>query len=359
MFDHVREQGYASPPFLGAMDIFASAMRPKRMWRILLLASSCIFFLQRPAVSQDRSTDESVPRGNRAEISVTLRDNSGQVITTPATVKIYRSGVLSGQAMASRGRAFFILNTLGDYTIIVDASGYRPAQKEVSLRIAVEAAEDIYLKRDSVPENGSAVPGKPLLAPKAKEAFDKGIEALNDNKLDAAEKYLNEAVKLAPGNPDVLYIQGVIYLKRQNWAKAETVLEKATQIDPNHAHALAALGMAFVDGGKFDQAIEPLERSMKLAAGDWQTHWTLAKAYYHNQRFDSALEMSQQALDESHGAAPEIELLVAQSFTAVGKYEESAQVLRDYLKNHPKDPGAATARRWLDRLVADGKIHRN
>jgi tetratricopeptide (TPR) repeat protein len=328
------------------------------MCRILLLTSSCIFFL-RPAASQDRSTDESAFRGNRAEISITLRDNSGQIITTPATVKIYRSGILSGQAVTSKGRAFFILNSLGDYVITVDASGYRAAQKEVSLRVAVEDEEDIYLKRDSVPENGSAVPGKPLLAPKAKEAFDKGMQALNEDKLDAAEKYLDEASKLAPSNPDVLYIQGVVYLKKRNWSKAQTVLEKATQIDPNHAPALAALGMALADDGKFHQAIEPLERSMKIAPGDWQTHWTLAKAYYHHQQFDSALKMSQQALDESHGAAPEIELLVAQSFTAIGKYEESAQALRDYLKNHPKDPGAVTARRWLDRLTADGKVRRD
>jgi hypothetical protein len=33
--------------------------------------------------------------------------------------------------------------------------------------------------------------------------------------------------------------------------------------------------------------------------------------------------MSQQELDESHGAAPEIALLVAQSLTAVGKHEDS------------------------------------
>ena len=69
--------------------------------------------------------------------------------------------------------------------------------------------------------------------------------------------------------------------------------------------------------------------------------------------------MSQQALQESHGTAPEIQLLVAQSLTAVGRYEESAQILRDFLKNYPKDPGAANAQRWLDRLAADGKIHRN
>src|SRR5439155_10129854 len=196
------------------MDRLASATRLKKMWRILLLACSSIFSLQFPAVSQDRSTDEYVPRGNRAEISITLRDNSGQIVTTPATVKIYRSGILSGQAVTSKGRAFFILNSLGDYMISVDASGYRPAQKEVSLRVAVEAAEDIYLKRDSVPESGSAVLGKPLLAPKAKEAFDKGMQALNEDKLDTAEKYLDEAIKLAPSNPDVLYIQGVVFLKK-------------------------------------------------------------------------------------------------------------------------------------------------
>ncbi len=33
--------------------------------------------------------------------------------------------------------------------------------------------------------------------------------------------------------------------------------------------------------------------------------------------------MSQQALDESRGAAPEIALLIAQSLTAVGNYEDS------------------------------------
>jgi tetratricopeptide (TPR) repeat protein len=117
--------------------------------------------------------------------------------------------------------------------------------------------------------------------------------------------------------------------------------------------------MAFIDQGKYEQAIPPLERSLQLNPSSSETHWTLARAYYSHEQYDAALQESQEALSEAHGAAPEIELLVAQSLTAVGRYEDAAQTLRDYLKNHPKEAGSTTARKWLDRLAADGKIRRN
>jgi Tfp pilus assembly protein PilF len=344
--------------FPAAMDLLnLRSQLPMRHVSLLFILST--FLLQRPVLGQARSSDESAFRGNHAEIAITLRDRSGNIVAAPAIVKVYHSGALSGQSATSKGRAFFILNSLGDYTITVDATGYKSAQKDVSLNMPITDQEEIYLVPDSSPNETSGTPGKPLLAPRAKEALDKGLQSLGDNKLDEAQKLLDEAMKLAPSHPDVLYAEGVVYMKKRDWSKAQSVLEKATQIDPNHVQALAALGMALADDGKFEQAIDPLERSMKLAPGDWQTHWTLAKAYYHRQQFDSALKMSQQALEESRGAAPELELLVAQSLTAVGRYEDSAQALRDYLKNHPKEAGASNARRWLDRLAADGKIRRN
>ena len=248
-----------------------------------------------------------------------------------------------------------ILSSLGNYTISAEANGYRSAQKDVSFSVAGNAEEELILQPDSTAE-ALGTSARPLLAPKAKEALEKGLQALNDEKLDQAEKLVGEAMKLAPGNPEVLYVQGVVYLKRRNWAKAQSVLEKATQIDPNHARAFAALGMALADEGKYDQAIAPLERSLQLDPGGWETHWTLGKAYYHHEQYDEALKTSQEALAESHGAAPEIELLVAQSLTAVGRYGDAAQTLRGFLKNHGDQPGAASARRWLDRLTADGKI---
>jgi Flp pilus assembly protein TadD len=340
------------------MSTFEQRLR-LRVSHFLLFLPPCVLFLPWHAVGQDRSSNEGDLRGDRAEISVTLRKESGQIISTPATVKLYHSGVLSGQAATSNGRAFFILDRLGDYVMTGEAAGYKTAQKDISLRVAVKDEEDLVLHRESGGEDNSAAPGLPLLAPKAREALEMGLAALNDDKLDRAEKYLDEAMKLAPSHPDVLYVQGVIYLRQHQWAKAQSVLEKATQLDPKQARAFSALGMALVYAGKYDLAIAPLQQSLKLDPVGWETHWALAKAYYHHEQYDDALKESQEALTESHGAAPEIELLLAQSLTAVGKYEDSAQTLREFLKHHPDAAGAATARRWLERLAADGKIRRD
>ena len=131
---------------------------------------------------------------------------------------------------------------------------------------------DVYLRPVSGTQSLATVPGKPLLAPKAKEALDKGLRALKEDKLADADKFLGEAMRLAPGNPEVLYAQGILSLKQSDWRRAQTVLEKATHIDPNSAPAFAALGLALCDQGNYNAAIAPLSKSLQLdPAGAWET----------------------------------------------------------------------------------------
>jgi tetratricopeptide (TPR) repeat protein len=295
-------------------------------------------------------------RGDRAEISVTVRDSSGEPISAPATVKLLHDGILLDQRPTSHGRVFFVPSVLGNFSLLAEATGYKAGQKEFSLNVAVKTEVDVYLQPAG--NDNVSPPGKPILAPKAREAFDKGLLAINANKLDDAEKYVGEAARLAPGHPDVLFLQGVLYLSRHNWPEAQSALEKAVQLDPQNPRSLAALGMALANQGKYEDAIAPLEKSQELQPGGWQTRWTLAKAYYHHQQYPQALKASQQALADSNGQAPEIALLVAQSLTAVGQYEDSAKTLRDFLKDHGDRPEAATARRWLENLAKSGKIRR-
>src|SRR5207248_11162239 len=122
--------------------------------------------------------------------------------------------------------------------------------------------------------------------------------------------------------------------------------------------ASCALCTAFVSRSRYGLAIAPLRQSVQRIPDSWDAHYPLAPAFYHQEQFDDALKESQLALAQSHGTERAIELLLAQTQTAVGKYEDSAETLRNFLKNHPKDKGAATARRWLDRLAADGKIRK-
>jgi Flp pilus assembly protein TadD len=323
---------------------------------LLLIVPSGVFAI--PAYCQDRGSAETEFRGNGAEITVTVHDSSGEPISAAAIVKLYRDGsILSRQGETSRGHAILVVNSLGEFTVAVEAAGYDSAQQQVTINASGRAQVDVYLRRLSSDKTIAGVPGRPTLAPKAKEALEKGLQALSADKLKEAEKNVSEAMRLAPSHPDVLYVQGALFLKQRDWLQAQNALEKATQIDPNHARAFAALGMAFCDQGKFDAAIAPLEHSLQLdAAGAWETRWTLAKAYYQRGRYDDGLKMSQAALAASNGKAPEIALLVAQSLTAVGRYEDAARVLREFLREHGDRREAATARRWLERLTASAKI---
>jgi len=325
----------------------------------VLLAATGLWCSPPIAWCQDSGDQGTVSRGDHAEISVTLRDTSSQIITGPATVKLYENGVLRDQSSASQGRAFFIPRTLGDFTIVVDAAGYKSAQKDVTLRVPVQAEVDVYLQRDLAPNEAAGVPGKPILAPNAQEALSKGAQALREGKLDEAEKYLNKAVKLAPGNPDVLYVQGMLYMKQSNWEPAQLVLEKSNQIAPNQPRVLAALGMTLCNQKKYEEAIPPLEKSLQLEPGSgWETNWALATAHYHREQYEQALKLAEQAHGATRTSVPQVELLLARCLTAVGRYEDSAKVLREFLKSNTNTPEAATAQRWLAGLAANGKIQR-
>jgi Flp pilus assembly protein TadD len=298
-------------------------------------------------------------RGRHVEIDVTIRDSSGEVLSVPADVKLYLHGTPCDEGSTSTGRILFAISDLGQFTVVVEAAGYRPGQNDVKVAEPDNVKLEISLERETSSNFAPGAAENSILAPKAKEALDKAIEALREDKLVEAEKALEQSMKLAPNNPHVLYVQGLLDLKKHEWTKAQSVLEKATQMEPNSARALAALGMALCNQKKFREAIPPLEKSLELdPASGWETHWSLAESYYHSERFDEALKVSEQAEAESNGQVPQVDLLVARALTAVGRYEDSAKVLRELLKNHSDGPEAATARRFLERLTGDGKIQR-
>lgn len=330
-------------------------------WRLLrpaLLLSATVCLFSGPGHCQDSGDQGIMMQGDRAEISVTIRNTSGEIIGAPVTVKLLKNGIPSDQSSTSHGRAFFIPRGLGEFTVEVEATGYKPTQKDISVRIAGKFEIEIILQRELGANETSGIPPKPILAPKAQEAFSKGSQALREGKLDAAKKYLDKAVQLAPSNPDVLYVQGMLFMRQYNWNAAQSVLQKSDQLAPNQARVLAALGMTLCNEKKYSDAIPLLEKSRQLEpAAGWETNYALAKSYYYSERYEEALKTVEAARASAHTLVPQVELLLAQCLTALSRYRDSAEVLREFLKTHPTDPDAATAKRWLDGLTANGKIN--
>ena len=324
-------------------------------------AFACVVaaFLLSPQTSraQDGVNEQKAISGNNATIVVNVRNSSGDPLPVGAVVKLFRNGSIpNGQTTTQGGRAIFLPQNLGDFSVVVEATGYKPGRASVDVPIPVKVEVDVYLQPDGDTNSATTAPGGPVLAPKAQKEVDLALKALQGNALDEAQKHLESAVSLAPSHPDILYLFGVLYIRRNDLARAQESLTKATQLDPHHGRALAALGTILSNQGKFEQAIPSLEKALQINSQSWETRWTLAKAYYYQREYDRALRESQTALTASAGHAPEIELLVAQALTAVGRYEESAETLRNFLKNHADNAQAPTARHWLDRLKQAGKI---
>jgi Tfp pilus assembly protein PilF len=328
------------------------------MLKNLLKATLCLLAAGVPTWAQDGVGEQAALSGNNATIVVTVRTTSGDPLSVAAVVRLYKAGgIPHGQTTAAPGgRAIFVPQGLGDFSVVVEAPGYKTGRANVDVPVPVKVDVDVYMQPESTEGGETGVAGGPVLAPKAKAAMEKALEDLRSNKLEDAEKQLEIASRLAPQHPDVLYLQGMLYSKKGDLEKARTALETATQMDPHNARVLAALGTVLANQGEYAAAIPKLEESLTTATGSWETHWTLAKAYYDQKKYEPALKESQTALSNSNGRAPEIELLVAQALTAVGKYEDAAAELRNFLKKHPEHPDAAKARRWLGRLAAAGKI---
>src|SRR5438876_9639593 len=116
---------------------------PLRIVYFLLTVLPYVLFAPPLALCQDSAAEGTVLRGDKAEISVTVRDSSGEPISAPASVKVYKQGMPTDRKEASHGRAFFILRTLGDYTVVVEATGYKSAQNEVSIPVSVRPEVDV------------------------------------------------------------------------------------------------------------------------------------------------------------------------------------------------------------------------
>src|SRR5450432_3581850 len=156
------------------------------IWPFVVLIPLCACVWLPSARGQSNAGEGMEIRGNSGEIDVTVHDSSGGSISTPVTVKLYRAGTPFDQGSTSKGRIFFIVHALGEFTLMVEAAGYKTVQRDVSVSIAMKYEVDVSLQSDTASNVSPGAAGESILAPKAREALDKGLQAIRDDKLDDA-----------------------------------------------------------------------------------------------------------------------------------------------------------------------------
>src|ERR1700677_2697961 len=134
-------------------------------------------------------------------------------------------------------------------TVTIRMKGYRPM--EATLRNDAT----IVLKRVGLHE-GSTVSATSLNAPEpARKAYGKGVNAMNDEKWEVAQKNLEKAVEIDPNYAQAWSDRGEVLQRQSMPTEARAALEKSVQADPKYIRPYIQLTMLNLQEKRMEDAI--------------------------------------------------------------------------------------------------------
>jgi tetratricopeptide (TPR) repeat protein len=238
----------------------------------------------------------------------------------------------------------------GNYIVEGSAAGYLAVREEVHLEMRWSlVAIALIMKPDEMglpkKESASAVP---ILAPNARKEVQRGLEAFEKSNLVLARKHFENALAMAPGNPDVRFLMGALEAQEKNFTAADQHLEKAIQIYPNHARSLQLLGELYNQQDRGKDAVPLLEKAVALQDGSWRSHFALGVAYLKTDEPRKALQQADRAIALGKASAGIAHLLQAQALIDLRQFDAAETSLQAFIHDDPANPYSAKARAALD-----------
>ena len=238
-----------------------------------------------------------------------------------------------------------------NYIVEASAPGFAPVRETVGLETKWSQVSVILTMTPEEPEKPvSTGLAAPILAPKARKELEKGLQDFRQNDMVHARKHFEKALGMAPGNPDVQFLMGVLELQEKNIAASEDHLQKAIQIFPNHALSLQTLGEIYCEQGRVQAALPLLEKAVSIEEGSWKAHWKLGRAYLQANEPEKALQQADRALSLGKAGAGMAQILKAEALAELGRWEAAETSLEKFVTDQPKDSSISAARLVLSEL---------
>ncbi len=165
-----------------------------------------------------------------------------------------------------------------------------------------------------------------------------GNLSVNESRFEEAARELDEALKLAPGDPDVMVDAAIASFRANDVKKARQLAESVVAGNPRNAHAQNVLGRIEFSRGDFPAAIRDLQASVALQE-DFETSYILGVAYLQAKRFADGQKWFQR-VQETMGESAALHVLIGRAYL-IGHFPESAVAeFRRAIQLDPKYPRA-------------------
>ena len=280
------------------------------------------------------------------DVLVSVREPTGMPLAGHALVKLSsEKGVHLTVSTRDNSTATFPQMQAGEYEIEVSALGYKTATEHASVFTGGTTCNlYIYLHNEGEGTSGNSVPGGTIMTPRLQGEIDKGLDKMRRHQYDAARAQFEKAAKMAPGNPDVQYLLGMVEYTQEHFEAARKKFEAALSIYPSHERSLLSLGELQLRTGDPAGATQTLEKAYQLNGADWRTHWLLANAYDQQKNYEKALPHATRAaeLGKENGAAAWV--LAGQILVQMGRREEARKAFETVVRSFPNDPAVAGAK---------------
>jgi tetratricopeptide (TPR) repeat protein len=154
-----------------------------------------------------------------------------------------------------------------------------------------------------------------------------------------AGKCFEEALRLNPNGPQVLYDYGNLLASQGQWAEASTNFEAAVRLMPENGEAQEHLGLALASLGRIEEGIEHVRLAIQNNPDAAGPHRSLAKMLASKGDLEGATAEYRKSLSLEPDS-PETWYAMGIELALHGKWEEAILAYRETLR---RDPGNAEA----------------
>jgi len=163
------------------------------------------------------------------------------------------------------------------------------------------------------------------------DTLNKAFQNYQAGKLQAASKLCRQARKKAGrDHPDVLRLSGMVARKMGEFSKAEKFLKQALVIAPGHHEARNVLGLAYLDMGKSEEAASEFELSIQSKTDYLPAILNLSRAWLQTGKQDKSVDLLKNLIRKG-GNTAEIWTAYARALQASDQIELSMQALNKAL----------------------------
>ena len=185
--------------------------------------------------------------------------------------------------------------SLGNYTVEVSAEGYLQESEPVDVMMPNQQQQITISLRSLRDPVGKAVVAQPPLAPKAQKELQKGLAELRVGRDDEARKHLLNALRLAPANPDVNYLLGVLAASLETTARPRNTGKRVFRTSYD-VHCLLAQGGARYTENDLKGAKDYLSRATTADSSLWRAYELLARIDLQIGEYPEAQREAEQAV---------------------------------------------------------------